>query len=93
MPEVCAVLRNKDKNYKESFQNLQECVFQYMVENYKNEVDLVPLISTLKDVDLSSNKPTAPTGTGNRDPKEISKKIFELELGKIWIGQISWKTI
>ena len=33
--EVGAVLRTKDKIYKEIFQNLQGCVLQYMVENYK----------------------------------------------------------
>ena len=47
MPEVGAVLGTKDKNYKESFQNLQECVLNYVVENYKKGVDLAPLIKKL----------------------------------------------
>ena len=69
VPEVGAVLRNKDENYKESFQNLQECVLQHVMENYKKWVDLVPLIRKLEDVELSSKEPEAPTGTGNRDTK------------------------
>ena len=47
VPEVGAVLGTKDKNYKESFQNLQECVLNYVVENYKKGVDLAPLINKL----------------------------------------------
>ena len=47
VPEVGAVLGTKDKNYKESFQNLQECVLNYVVENYKKGVDLAPLIKKL----------------------------------------------
>ena len=69
MPEVGAVLGTKDENYKESFQNLQECVLQHVMENYKKWVDLVPLIRKLEDVELSSKEPEAPTGTGNRDTK------------------------
>ena len=55
VPEVGTVLGTKDENYKESYQNLQDCVLQYVVENYKKGVDLAPLISRLEDVDLSSN--------------------------------------
>ena len=52
VPKVGIVLRNKDENYKESFQESQECMFQYVVENYKKGVYLVPLIRKLEDVDL-----------------------------------------
>ena len=47
MPEVGAVIRTKDENHKESFQNLQECVLQYVVENYKKGVDLDTLVRKL----------------------------------------------
>ena len=47
MPEVVAVLGTKDENYKKIFQNLQECVLQCVVENYKKGVDLAPLITKL----------------------------------------------
>ena len=80
MPEVGAVLGTKDENYKESFQNLQECVLQHVMENYKKWVDLVPLIRKLEDVELSSKEYTAPIETRNKDPTEKSKKIYELEL-------------
>ena len=63
------------------------------MENYKNGVDLDPLIRKLKGVDLSSKEPTAPTGTGKRAKKEKAKKIYDLELKIIWFGQIYWKTI
>ena len=79
VPEVGAVIRTKDENHKESFQNLQECVLQYVVENYKKGVDIAPLIRNLENVEESSKEPKAPTGTGNRAPTEISKKIYELE--------------
>ena len=58
----------------------------YVVENYKKGVDLAPLMRKLEVVELSSKEPTAPTGTRNRDPTEISKKRYELELKNIWIG-------
>ena len=32
--EAGAVLGTKDDNYNETFQNLQECMLQYVVENY-----------------------------------------------------------
>ena len=35
MIEVGEVLGTKDKNYEEIFQNLQECLLQYVVENFK----------------------------------------------------------
>ena len=35
VPEVGTVLRTKNKNYKESFQNLQDNVLQYVVKHYK----------------------------------------------------------
>ena len=54
MPEVGAVLGTKGENSKESFQNLQESVLQYVVENYKKGVDLEPLVRKLEDIDLSS---------------------------------------
>ena len=57
------MLGTKDENYKESYQNLLECVLQYVVANCKKVVDLAPLIRKLEDVDLSSNELTAPTGT------------------------------
>ena len=53
-----------------------------MVENYKKRVYLAPRIRKLDDVDLSSKEPTAPTGTRNKVPTEIYKKIYELELKK-----------
>ena len=74
MPEVGTVLGTKDENYKESFQNLQECVLQYVVANYKKLVDLTPLIMKLEGVDLSSKEPTAPTEIRNRAPIEIARK-------------------
>ena len=80
--EVGAVLRTKDDNYNETFQNLQECVLQYVVENYKKGVDLAPLIRKLEDVDLSSKEPTTPTGPRKRAPTEIAKKRYEFELEK-----------
>ena len=80
MPENGAVLDTKYENYKESLQNLQECVFPYVVVNYKKGVDLEPLIRKLEDVDISIKEPTAPTVTGNRAPPEISKTRYELEL-------------
>ena len=64
-----------------------------MVENCNKEVDISPLIRKLEDVDLSSKKPAAPTGTTNSGPIEIAKNIYELELENTWIGQISWKII
>ena len=82
MPEVGAVLRTKGENYKESFQNLQECVLQYVVSIYKKGEDILPLNRKIEDFDQSSKKPTAPTGTGTRAPTEISKKRYELELEK-----------
>ena len=91
--EVGAVLRTKDDNYNETFQNLQECVLQYVVENYKKGVDLAPLIRKLEDVDLSSKEPTTPTGPGKRAPTEIAKKRYELEPKNNWIGQIFWKIL
>ena len=39
---------------------------QYMVVNYKKEVDLAPLTRKLEDIDISSKEPIAPTGTGTR---------------------------
>ena len=44
-----------------------------MVVKYKELVDLAPLVRKLEDVHLSSKEPISPTGTGNRDPTEISK--------------------
>ena len=35
MPAVGAVIRTKDENFKESFQNLKAIVLKYLVENYK----------------------------------------------------------
>ena len=64
-----------------------------MVENYKKGVDITPLISKLKDIDISIKEPTSPTGTGNKGPTEISKKRYGLELKNTWIGKISLKRI
>ena len=82
MPEVGVVIGTKYNNFEESFRNLQEQVLQYVVKNYKEGLDLAPLLRKLKGVDLSSKYPTAPTITGNKGTTEISKKIYELELGK-----------
>ena len=68
MPEVGAVLRTKDENYKEILPNLQECVLQYVLEKYKKWVYLDPLIRKLEDVDQSRTDAIAPTGTGTRAP-------------------------
>ena len=87
------MLRTKDQNCKEIFLNLHESALQYVVENYKKEVYLEPLIKKLEDVYLSSKEPAATTGTGNKGPIEIAKKIYELELKNTWIGQISWNII
>ena len=54
MPEVGAVLRTKDNNFKEILQNLQEIVLQYVMANYKKGVYLAPLMRKIEDVDLSS---------------------------------------
>ena len=80
VPEFGAVLRTKYKNYKEIFQNFHDCVLQYVVVNYNKGVDRMSLIMKLEEVDLSSKEPTAPTGTRNRAPTELSKKRYELEL-------------
>ena len=45
--EVDSVLGTKDDNFKESFQNFQESVLQYVVENYKKWVDIVTIIRKL----------------------------------------------
>ena len=45
--EVDSVLGTKDNNFKESFQNFQESVLQYVVENYKKWVDIVTIIRKL----------------------------------------------
>ena len=82
MLEVGAVIGTKDTNFKESFQNLQECVLKYVAENYKKGVDLVPLISKLEDFELSSKEPKSSIGNGSKDLTEISKKRYELELKK-----------
>ena len=50
--------------------------------NYKKGVDLASPIRELEDVDISSKELTPSTGTRNKGPTEISKKRFELELGK-----------
>ena len=84
--EVGAVLRTKDDNYNETFQNLQECVLQYVVENYKKGVDLAPLIRKLEDVDLSSKEPKVLIETINRAPAETDMKIYESEMKNAWIG-------
>ena len=55
MSEVGTVLRTKDDNFKEIFQNLQESVLQYVVSNYKKGVYLETPIIKLKDFGLSSN--------------------------------------
>ena len=47
VPEFGAVLVTKDDHYKESFQKFQECVLQYVVENYKKGVDLDTLVRKL----------------------------------------------
>ena len=51
---------------------------QCLVVNYKKELDISTLIKKLEDADLSIKEPTAPTGTRNRAPTEITKKIYEL---------------
>ena len=56
-------LGTKDENYKDSFQNLQECVLYYVVENYNKGVYLAPLIRKLKDFDLYIKGLTALAGT------------------------------
>ena len=45
-------------------------------------MDLAPLIRKLEEVDLSSKKLIAPTGSRTRSPTEIAKEIYELELEK-----------
>ena len=62
------MLSTKDDNFKESFQNLQESLLQYMVENYKKRVYLAPLTNKLEDVELSIKEPTATKVTGNKGP-------------------------
>ena len=77
------MIDTKYNNFEESFRNLQEQVLQYVVKNYKEGLDLAPLLRKLKGVDLSSKYPTATTITGNKGTTEISKKIYVLELEKI----------
>ena len=55
---------------------------QFVMENYKKWVDPAPLVRKIEDADLSSKEPIAPTGNGTRDPTEITKKRYELELEK-----------
>ena len=43
MSDVGTVLGTKYNNFRESFQNLQESVLQYLVEKYKKGIDLSPL--------------------------------------------------
>ena len=47
MPEVGAVLGTRDNNFKESFQNLQEGVLQYVLAIYKKGLDIAPLVRKL----------------------------------------------
>ena len=82
MPEVGAVLGTKGENSKESFQNLQESVLQYVVENYKKGVHIETFIMKLEEFDLSSKEPTETTGPGKKDPTEIAKKRYKLEQKK-----------
>ena len=86
MPEVGALIETKEENYKESFQNLQENVLQYVVENYKKGVDLAPLIRKLEDVDLSRKELGPPTGPGRKGASDINKRRYNIQLKKTWIG-------
>ena len=63
MTESGAVLRIKDKNYKENFQNMQENMLQYVVVYYNKGVELAPLIRKLEDMYLSIKEPGPPTGS------------------------------
>ena len=74
MAKVGAVLGTKDENYKESFQNLQMIVLQYVVENYIKGVNLAPLINTVKEVDLTSKEPGPPTVFGSKGASDVTKK-------------------
>ena len=47
LPEVGAVLGTRDNNFKESFQNLQEGVLQYVLAIYKKGLDIAPLVRKL----------------------------------------------
>ena len=53
---------------------------QYVVANNKKGVDIAPLIRKIEYVDLSSKESTFNTGTRNRNPTEIAKERYELEL-------------
>ena len=93
VPVVGAMIRTKDKNFKESLQNFQESVLQYVMANYKEGVDIATLIRKLEDVDISSEESVEPTGSWKNCPTEISKKRYELELKNTCKGKISWKII
>ena len=53
VPGFGAVLGTKDKNYRETFQSLQENVLQYVIANYNKGVNLTPLIRKLEYMGLS----------------------------------------
>ena len=86
MPEVGEVIGTKDKNYKESFQMLQENVLQYVVADYKKGINLEPLISKLKEMDLSKKEPGPPTGAGIKCDYDISKERYKIQLKNNRIG-------
>ena len=62
------MIGKKDNNYKEIFQNLQDCVLQYVVENYKKGVDLAPFMSKMEEVNLSIKEPITTMVTVSKDP-------------------------
>ena len=71
-----------DEIFKEIFQNLKREIIKVFGGKLQKELYLAPLIRELEKVDISVKELIPPTGTGNRVPTEITKKIYELELEK-----------
>ena len=71
-----------DEIFKEIFKKLKREIIKVFGGKLQKGLYLAPLIRELEKVDISVKELIPPTGTGNRVPTEITKKIYELELEK-----------
>ena len=82
--EVGAVIGSKSENRtKDSMTLFQEKIASYVMREYKEGRDIVPLIKKIEDVDTTKWKPTTPTApTGKKEVPAVEMLEYKLLYNK-----------
>ena len=80
-PEVGAVIGTKSENRdSDTYQNLIDKTIAYVTKKYKNWRDVIPLLKTLKPVDINKYKPKTLIGDAAKDETEIAIHKEEIKV-------------